>query len=222
MTRFMPFSRDRAFLLPPDVRERLPADAVAHVVVAAVERVPLGSFAVRPIPGGKAQDHPRRLLALLICAYANGIFSSRRIERATHRDLGVRYVAANLHPDHDTIAAFRRANRAAFEAAFLQVLLLARESGLLRLGTVAIDGTKIDAAASTIRSLRCDRAKELRARLAKDSADLTARAEAKAARPEYEAKRAACEANTGRRGRPPQPPEGDPPPSRHSPTRTAR
>jgi hypothetical protein len=90
----------------------------------------------------------------------------------------VRYVAANLHPDHDTIAAFRRANRAAFEAAFLQVLLLARESGLLRLGTVAIDGTKIDANASKIRSVRYDRAKDLRARLAADIAELTARAEA--------------------------------------------
>jgi transposase len=178
MTGFLPFSRDQAFLLPPDAKDWLPADDVAHFVVAAVERVPLGAFAVRPIPGGKAQYHPRLLLALLIYAYANGIFSSRRIERATYRDLGVRYVAANLHPDHDTIAAFRRANRAAFEAAFLQVLLLARESGLLRLGMVAIDGTKLDANASKVRSVRYDRAKELRQKLAADIAELTARAEA--------------------------------------------
>ena len=257
MTGFVPFSRDQAFLLPPDAKDWLPADDVAHFVVAAVERVPLGAFAVRPVPGGKAQYHPRLLLALLIYCYANGIFSSRRIERATHRDLGVRYVAANLHPDHDTIAAFRRANRAAFEAAFLQVLLLAREAGLLRLGTVAIDGTKLDANASKIRSVRYDRAKELRAKLAADIADLTARAEAadaegqpdpqalpgeiarrealkarldaacarleeqaraeaEAARPEYEAKRAAYAAKTGRRGRPPKPPEDDPPPTRQS------
>ena len=178
MTQFIPFSRDQAFLLPPDAKDWLPADDVAHFVVAAVERVPLGSFAVRPIPGGKAQYHPRLLLAVLIYSYANGIFSSRRIERATHRDLGVRYVAANLHPDHDTIATFRHANRAAFEQAFLQVLLLARESGLLRLGTVAIDGTKLDANASKIRSVRYDRAGELRAKLAADIAELTARAEA--------------------------------------------
>ncbi len=178
MTQFIPFNRDQAFLLPPDAKDWLPADDVAHFVVAAVDRVPLGAFAVRPIAGGKAQYHPRLLLALLIYAYANGIFSSRRIERATHRDIGVRYVAANLHPDHDTIAAFRRANRTAFEAAFLQVLLLAKESGLLRLGTVAIDGTKLDADASKIRSVRYDRAKELRARLAADIAELTTRAEA--------------------------------------------
>jgi transposase len=178
MTQFIPFSRDQAFLLPPDAKDWLPADDVAHFVVAAVDRVPLGAFAVRPIPGGKAQYHPRLLLALLIYCYANGIFSSRRIERATYRDLGVRYVAANLHPDHDTIAAFRRANRATFEAAFLQVLLLARESGLIRLGTVAIDGTKLDANASKIRSVRYDRAKELRAKLAADIAALTVQAEA--------------------------------------------
>jgi transposase len=178
MTGFIPFSREQAFLLPPDAKDWLPADDVAHFIVAAVDRVPLGAFAVRPIPGGRAQYHPRLLLALLIYCYANGIFSSRRIERATHRDLGVRYVAANLHPDHDTIAAFRRTNRAAFEAAFLQVLLLARETGLLRLGMVAIDGTKLDANASKIRSVRDDRAKELRAKLAADIAALTDRAEA--------------------------------------------
>ncbi len=258
MTQFIPFSRDQAFLLPPDAKDWLPADDVAHFVVAAVDRVPLSAFAVRPIPGGKAQYHPRLLLALLIYAYANGIFSSRRIERATYRDLGVRYVAANLHPDHDTIAAFRRANRAAFEAAFLQVVLLARESGLLRLGMVAIDGTKLDANASKIRSVRYDRAKDLRAKLAADIADLAARAEAadaeaqpdpqalpaeiarrealkakldaacvrleeqarteaEAARPEYEAKKAAHDAKKGRRrGRPPKPPEDEPPPTRQS------
>ena len=79
-----------------------------------------------------------------------------------YRDIGVRFVAANTHPDHDTIAVFRQTNKAAFEAAFLEVLLLARESGLLRLGTVSIDGTKIDANASKIRSVRYDRAQALR------------------------------------------------------------
>ncbi|MCX7685580.1 MAG: IS5/IS1182 family transposase, partial [Acetobacteraceae bacterium] len=65
MAQFVPFSRDRAFLLPPDAKDRLPADDVAHVVVAAVDRVPLGAFAVRPVPGGKAQYHPRLPPALL-------------------------------------------------------------------------------------------------------------------------------------------------------------
>src|SRR5215218_2828587 len=247
MATFVPFSRDQSFLLPPDLKDWLPEDDLAHFVVAAAERVPLAAFRVKAAAGGKAQYHPRLMLALLVYCYANGVFSSRRIERATHRDLGVRFVAANLHPDHDTIAAFRRANRAAFEAAFLQVLLLAREAGLLRLGTVAIDGTKIDADASKIRSVRYDRAQALRAKLAADIAALTARAEAadaedapdpqalpaeiarretlkakldaacvrleaearaeaEAARPAYEAKKAAFDAKRGRLGRPPKPP----------------
>ena len=177
MSSFVPFNRDQAFLLPPDLKAWLPEDDLAHFVVAAVERVPLGAFQVPNRSGGKPQYHPRLMLALLIYSYANGIFSSRRIERATYRDIAVRFVAANLHPDHDTIAVFRRSNKTALEAAFLQVLLLARESGLLRLGTVSIDGTKIDANASKIRSVRYDRIKELRAKLAADIADLTAQAE---------------------------------------------
>ena len=177
MDNFIPFNRDQAFLLPPDLKAWLPENDLAHFVVAAVERVGIGSFAVPRRIGGKAQYHPRLMLALLIYFYANGIFSSRRIERATYRDIAVRFVAANLHPDHDTIAVFRRSNKAAFEAAFLQVLLLARETGLLRLGTVSIDGTKIDANASKLRSVRYDRAQELRAKLAADIATLTAQAE---------------------------------------------
>jgi transposase len=257
MTTFVAYSRAQSFLLPPDLRDWLPEDDVAHFIVAAVERVPLGAFQVNPRPSGKPQYHPRLMLALLIYAYANGIFSSRRIERATHRDLGVRFVAANLHPDHDTIAVFRQVNKAAFEAAFLQVLLLARETGLLKLGTVAIDGTKIDADASKIRSVRHDRAEQLRVKLAADIAALTAQAEAAdaadapdpqalpaeiarreklkakldaacarleaeararaaAALAEYEAKQAAYDAKTGRRGRRPKPPPEQPaPPDAH-------
>ncbi len=178
MSNFVPYNREQAFLLPPDLKAWLPEDDLAHFVVAAVERVPLAAFAVADRAGGRPQYHPRLMLALLIYSYANGIFSSRRIERATYRDIAVRFVAANLHPDHDTIASFRRSNKAAFEAAFLQVLLLARESGLLRLGTVSIDGTKLDANASKIRSVRYDRATQLRAKLAADIAALTAQAEA--------------------------------------------
>lgn len=178
MANFVPFNRDQAFLLPPDLKAWLPEDDLAHFVIAAVDRVPLAAFVVPARTGGKPQYHPRLMLALLIYCYANGIFSSRRIERASYRDIAVRFVAANLHPDHDTIAAFRRSNKAAIETAFLQVLLLARESGLLKLGTVSIDGTKIDANASKIRSVRYDRATALRAKLAADITSLLAEAEA--------------------------------------------
>jgi transposase len=178
MTRYVPFDRDQAFLLPPDVKDWLAEDDIAHFIAVAVERVRLGAFRTNPQAGGKPQYHPRLMLGLLIYCYANGVFSSRRIERATYRDIGVRFIAANTHPDHDTIAVFRRSNKAAFEAAFLEVVLLARETGLLKLGTVSIDGTKIDADASKIRSLRYDRAQALREKLAADIADLMAKAEA--------------------------------------------
>lgn len=256
MTTYVPFDRSQAFLLPPDLKDWLPEDDIAHFIVAAVDRVRLGVFRTNPQAGGKPQYHPRLMLALLIYSYANGIFSSRRIERATYRDLGVRFIAANTHPDHDTIATFRWANKDAVEAAFLEVLLLARESGLLRLGTVSIDGTKIDADASKIRSVRYDRAQALRQKLAADIAALTATAEAAdaededvqalpaeiarrgalkakldaacvrleaqakaqaaAERPQYEAKKVAYEGKKGRRGHPPKPPDGTPPPDRQS------
>ncbi len=178
MTSYAPFEGDQLFLLPPDLKDWLPEDDLAHFIVAAAERVRLGAFRTNSQAGGKPQYHPRLMLALLIYCYANGVFSSRRIERATYRDIGARFIAANTHPDHDTIATFRRTNKAAFEAAFLEVLLLARETGILRLGTVSIDGTKIDANASKIRSVRYDRAQALRAKLAADIAALTAAAEA--------------------------------------------
>src|SRR4028118_126323 len=126
MGTFVPFSRDQSFLLPPDMRDWLPQDDLAHFVVAAVERVPLNAFQAKAVASGKAQYHPRLMLALLVYCYASGVFSSRRIERATHRDIGVRFVAANLHPDHDTIAAFRRANRAALAAARRRAVAPAR------------------------------------------------------------------------------------------------
>ena len=99
--------RDQPFLLPPDLRDWLPEDDLAHFVIEAAERVPLDRFEVDARGTGSAQYHPHMMLALPIHCHANGMFSSRRIERATCRDIGVRFIAANRHPDHDTICAFR-------------------------------------------------------------------------------------------------------------------
>ena len=118
------------------------------------------------------------MLALMIYCYANGIFSSRRIERATHRDIGVRFVAANRHPDHDTIARFRRESFAAVSESFLQVLLLAKELKLLRVGLVSVDGSKFKANASKHRSVTYERAGALIAQLEGEIAALLGRAEA--------------------------------------------
>lgn len=177
MSNFVDCERDQAFLLPPDLRDWIPEDDLAHFVIEAVARVEMCAFKVNHRGSGSAQYHPRMMLALLVYCYANGIFSSRRIERATHRDIGVRFVAANAHPDHDTIATFRRENFAAVSESFLQVLLLAKELKLVKLGVISVDGSKVKASANKHRSVRYDRAGELVAQLELEIADLMARAE---------------------------------------------
>ena len=92
MTRFASTDRSQAFLLPPDLKDWVREDDLAHFVIEAVERVDISAFQVNVQGSGSEQYHPRMMLALVIYCYANGIFSSRRIERATHRDIGVRFV----------------------------------------------------------------------------------------------------------------------------------
>ncbi len=108
MTKFVPCDREQPFLVPVDMSDWVPSDDLAHFVIEAVDHVDhvdhvdFQRFRVNERGTGSAQYEPRMMLALLIYCYASGIFSSRRIERATYRDIGVRFVAANLHPDHDT------------------------------------------------------------------------------------------------------------------------
>ena len=178
MKNFRSYDRSQRLLLPLDLNEWVADDDLAHFIVEAVERVDMHSFKVSRTGSGKAQYHPRMMLGLLVYCYANGIFSSRKIEQATYRNVSVRFIAANTHPDHDTIAKFRRENAAAFQATFAQILLLAKELNILKVGMVSVDGTKIDANASKIKSLRYDRIEVLRAKLEADIADLMAQAQA--------------------------------------------
>jgi transposase len=127
---------------------------------------------------GSASYHPAPLLGLLVYGYATGVFSSRKLERATHDSVAFRFIAANDHPDHDTIATFRRRFLPEIEALFVKVLLLAREMGVLRLGTVALDGTKVHANASRHSALSYEHAGKIEAQLKAEVADLLARAEA--------------------------------------------
>jgi len=127
---------------------------------------------------GSASYHPAPLLGLLVYGYATGVFSSRKLERATHDSVAFRFIAANEHPDHDTIATFRRRFLPEIEALFVKVLLLAREMGVLRLGTVALDGTKIHANASRHSALSYEHAGKIEAQLKAEVTDLLARAEA--------------------------------------------
>jgi transposase len=127
---------------------------------------------------GEASYHPAILLGILVYGYATGVFSSRKLERATYDTVAFRFIAANEHPDHDTIAAFRRRFLKQIEKLFVQVLLLAREMGVLKMGTVALDGTKIHANASRHSALSYEHAGKIEAPLQAEVADLMARAEA--------------------------------------------
>jgi len=115
---------------------------------------------------------------LLVYGYATGVFSSRKLEWATYDSVAFRFIAANQHPDHDTIASFRRRFLKQIEALFVQVLVMARERGMLKLGTVALDGTKIHANASRHSALSYERAGQIEMQLREEVAKLTAMAEA--------------------------------------------
>lgn len=167
-TRFVNVDRNTPMLLPPDLRDGIPEDDMVHFVIEAVEGMHLPNLQVNRHGSGSEQYPPKMMLTLLIYCYANGIFSSRRIERATYRDIAVRFLTADTHPDHDTICAFGCANFEAMSEAFLQVLTLARSMRVLKVGTISVDGTHIKANASKDKNVRYDRAGELDRQLKKD------------------------------------------------------
>lgn len=164
-------------LLPVDLRDWVPEDDLVHFVIEAVDRLPLTIFKVNQRGTGSKQFPPHTLLALLIYCYANSLFSSRKIERATKRDVCVKYLTGGHQIDHDTICTFRRNNFAAVSEAFVDVLELAKELKLLKLGNIAIDGTHIKANASIDQNVTYQRAVEIRAQLKLDIAELMKKAE---------------------------------------------
>ena len=135
-------------LFPPDLRNRVRKDDMVHFVIEAVEQMDLRMARVNEGGSGSEQYPPSMMAALLIYCYAHGIFSSRKIETASYGDVAVRYLTGDTHPDHDTIATFRGRNQELFEQCFVQVLAMAGEVGVLQVGTVRIDGTKLAGNAS--------------------------------------------------------------------------
>jgi transposase len=178
MSNFRPINRDMDFLMPPSVDEWLPQRHLARFVAEVIEGLDLRAMTGSYRGSGEASYHPRLLLGLIIYGYATGVFSSRTLERATHDSVAFRFIAANEHPDHDTIANFRRRFLKQIEALFVQVLGVAREMGVLKLGTVALDGTKIHANASRHSALSYEHANRIEAQLKAEVADLLGRAEA--------------------------------------------
>lgn len=178
MSNFRPIDRDTGFLMPPSVDEWLPERHLARFVVEVIEGLDLRAMTGDYRGSGEASYHPSILLGLLIHGYATGVFSSRKLERATYDSVAFRFIAANQHPDHDTIASFRRRFLKQIEALFVQVLVMAREMGMLKLGTMALDGTKIHANASRHSALSYERAGQIEMQLREEVANLTAMAEA--------------------------------------------
>ena len=170
--------RTTGFLLPPSVDEWLPEQHLARFVVEVIEGLDLRAMSGSYRGSGSASYHPKVLLAVLVYGYATGVFSSRKLERATYDSVAFRFIAANDHPDHDTIAAFRRRFLKEIEGLFVQVLLLAREMGVLKMGTVGLDGTKLHANASRHSALSYEHAGKIEAQLQAEVAELMAKAEA--------------------------------------------
>jgi transposase len=178
MANFRPTDRLTGFLMPPSIDEWLPQRHLARFVVEVIDGLDLTAMSKSYRGTGSASYHPAPLLGLLVYGYATGVFSSRKLERATYDSVAFRFVAANDHPDHDTIATFRRRFLKDIEALFVKVLLLAREMGVLKMGTVALDGTKIHANASRHSALSYEHAGKIEAQLKAEVAELLAKAEA--------------------------------------------
>src|SRR6516165_273251 len=178
MSNFRDVDRQTGFLLPPSVDDWLPQRHLARFIVEVIEGLDLRALSGSYRGSGSASYHPSMLLGLLVYGYATGVFSSRKLERASYDSVAFRFVAANDHPDHDTIAAFRRRFLKQIEALFVGVLLLAREMGVLKMGTVALDGTKIHANASRHSALSYEHAGKIEAQLKAEVAELLAKAEA--------------------------------------------
>jgi transposase len=151
---------NQAYLLPPSLQDWLPEGHLARFVAEVVEALDLSGIYAKYEEGdgrGLAAYDPRMMVRVLIYGYCRGVASSRRIERATYEDVAFRYLAADQHPDHDTLAAFRQAHLAPLAHLFVQVLQLCQRAGLVKLGHVALDGTKIKANASKHKAMSYDR-----------------------------------------------------------------
>jgi len=163
--RFVNVDRDTPYLLPPSVQDWLPENHLARFVVEIVERLDLGEL--NRAYGGRGSDAfpPSMMVALLFYGYATGVFSSRQLERATFDSVAFRYVAGNRHPDHDTVANFRKRFLKELSALFVQILGVAQEMGVVKLGKVSLDGTKVHANASKHSALSWEHACKIEAQL---------------------------------------------------------
>jgi len=166
--RFKVYEADQMFVLPPSLREWLPEEHLAYFVSDVVDQLDLSEMVgdyKRDDARGQPAYHPAMMTKLLLYGYCVGVPSSRKMEKKTYEDVAFRVLAAGHHPDHDTIAAFRKRHLKVLGELFVEVLELCREAGLVKLGHVALDGTKIKANASKHKAMSygrmCEKEKEL-------------------------------------------------------------
>ena len=162
---FVPVDRDTPDWFPATVQEYLPEQHLARFVVEIVEQLDLSDLVAAYAGTGSKPYHPAMLVALIFYGYATGVFSSRKLAQVTHDSIAFRFICANTHPDHRTIADFRKRFLAELEALFTEILLIAQAMGLVKLGTVSLDGTKIKANASKHKALSWAHANRLEEQL---------------------------------------------------------
>lgn len=152
-------------MFPPSVQEWLPEDHLARYIADIVAKLDLRALRARYAGRGREAYQPEMMVGLLFYGYATGVFSSRKLERATYDSVAFRYIASNQHPEHDTIADFRRRFLSEIKSCFGQILLIAAESGMIKVGRVSIDGTKVKANASKHHALSYAHATKLERRI---------------------------------------------------------
>lgn len=175
---FIEWDRKTPFLLPPSIDEWLPEGHLARFVVEIVEQLDLSSLNESYAGRGSQPHNPAMLVSLLFYGYAVGVFSSRKLERSTYDSVAFRYIAVNSHPDHDTIAHFRKRFLKELTGLFVQILWIAHQMGVLKLGNVSLDGSKVKANASKHKAVSYEHACKLEVQLKNEVAELLRKAEA--------------------------------------------
>jgi len=175
---FKQCDRETVYLFPPSVQDWLPEGHLARFVVDIVEQCNLERLKASYAGRGSEAYSPEMLVALLFYGYATGVFSSRQLERSTYDSVAFRYIAANSHPDHDTIAVFRKRFLPTLKELFVQILMIAVEAGVLKVGMVSLDGTKVKANASKHKAMSYGHACKVEQRLKEEVAELMKKAEA--------------------------------------------
>jgi transposase len=177
--QFRTCSLDQPLLLPPSLQDWLPEKHLARFIGDVTEQLDLSEILAdytRRDGRGMAAYHPMMMVRVLLYGYCLGVVSSRKLERATYEDVAFRYLAADQHPDHDSIASFRQTRLQALAGLFMQALQLCEKAGLVKLGQVAMDGTKLKADASKHKAMSYDRMQEKEKQLREEVEKLLAQA----------------------------------------------